>query len=178
MAFTRLNYERLWTNSADFPTLEESETKVREDFQYHPDAIRKFVNDLLTTLEGTGGAANIGTAGRQSVQNVLDAVQADVAELEKKVASGGGNGGTALTETLFSKADWSASGENYILRIPESRHGRACDLFGCEIASSVDGKRVRNSWDALYTDAAYDSVTGDVVLTAERAYDGTVIFFG
>lgn len=55
MSLKRLLFEKLWTSSEDFPTLEENEERVREDFQYHPDAIKNFLNNvLLPALEKLG----------------------------------------------------------------------------------------------------------------------------
>jgi hypothetical protein len=42
-----LAYEKVWTNDQDFPTYEGNEEQVREDFQYHPDAIQTYINEVL-----------------------------------------------------------------------------------------------------------------------------------
>lgn len=47
MAITELSYKRTWTSPADFPTVEPDEAKVRADLQYHPDAIKKYINSTL-----------------------------------------------------------------------------------------------------------------------------------
>lgn len=44
---SELVYERVWTNESDFPTYEPDEEQVRADFQYHPDAIRTYVNTVI-----------------------------------------------------------------------------------------------------------------------------------
>lgn len=50
----RLAFGRSWNNSADFPPVQENEATVREDLQYHPDAIKDYLNELVTALEEYG----------------------------------------------------------------------------------------------------------------------------
>lgn len=54
MALTLLNFGKVWTDSNDFPTYEGSEEQVRADLQYHPDAIKAFLNEtLIPEMEDT-----------------------------------------------------------------------------------------------------------------------------
>lgn len=47
MAYSRLDFTKNWKNEADFPTYEESETKVRADMQELHDQTRRFINGTL-----------------------------------------------------------------------------------------------------------------------------------
>lgn len=47
MALNLLSFNRDWKNPADFPTVEPDETTVRADLQYHPDAIKDYINETL-----------------------------------------------------------------------------------------------------------------------------------
>ncbi len=47
MAINELSFAKTWTNPADFPTVEPDEAKVRSDLQYHPDAIKKYLNGTV-----------------------------------------------------------------------------------------------------------------------------------
>ena len=47
MGLSHLSFLRDWRNPADFPTVEPDETKVRADLQYHPDAIKDYINGTL-----------------------------------------------------------------------------------------------------------------------------------
>ena len=44
---SNLTYTRTWLSADDFPTIEPDETKVREDLQFHPDAVKDYINDKL-----------------------------------------------------------------------------------------------------------------------------------
>ena len=50
MEIKKLTYQKTWTNPADFPTYEPDEAKVRQDYQYHPDAVRSYINDTLLPI--------------------------------------------------------------------------------------------------------------------------------
>lgn len=54
MALQPLEFTKDWTNPEDFPTVEISETKVREDMQYLFDEIKTHLNGIVTALEGLG----------------------------------------------------------------------------------------------------------------------------
>lgn len=47
MALELLSFTRTWLSSEDFPTIEPDETKVREDLQFHPDSIKKYLNQTI-----------------------------------------------------------------------------------------------------------------------------------
>lgn len=42
-----LTFTRDWRNREDFPTYENSEEVVRADMQYHPDALKDFINNTI-----------------------------------------------------------------------------------------------------------------------------------
>ena len=72
MAFTKLTYERDWNRVEDFPTYQGSEQQVRADFQYHPDAILRYINEtLLPALEAKSAAANIGDEQKGNLKATL-----------------------------------------------------------------------------------------------------------
>ena len=82
MSLPELSYEKVWTSAEDFPTYEGSEEQVRADNQYHPDAIKDYLNNvLLPALSGRGsgdGAVNIGlfpVEGLAEAQTVQDAIE-------------------------------------------------------------------------------------------------------
>lgn len=76
MSLPELSYEKVWTSPEDFPTFEGSEEQVRLDNQYHPDAIKNYINDdLLPALQGTGkgkGASCVGVFPVTGLGNVSD----------------------------------------------------------------------------------------------------------
>lgn len=47
MAVNELSFGKTWESSTDFPTIEPNEAQVRADLQYHPDAIKDYINDTL-----------------------------------------------------------------------------------------------------------------------------------
>lgn len=79
MSLTRLEYKKTWTSSGDFPTYEDSEQQVREDLQYHPDAIRDYLNGtLLPEVEKEQSTA---AEGLQKAQETLERQQEQIEEL-------------------------------------------------------------------------------------------------
>lgn len=184
MGFTRLNFKRLWTNSEDFPTLEESEAKVRADYQYHPDAVKDFLNTvLLPALEGSTAAANLGTEAGTSIEQRLKALSAEDVRLNDEIlrlAGGGAPESVKSTRVEFGEENWtlvSADGV-YRLEIPASQHHRANASFGASIRSLIGGAYDGGTWDAVSTSWRYSEATGVVTLEAENAYAGDVVFYG
>lgn len=53
MPLNELSFERLWTNAEDFPTREDNENIVRSDMQYHPDAIKEYINKVIVSAINT-----------------------------------------------------------------------------------------------------------------------------
>lgn len=76
MGLSRLSFLRDWTNPADFPTVEPDEAKVRADLQYHPDAIKNYINETLIPSHDSL------TYAKHSHNNkmVLDGITADDVE--------------------------------------------------------------------------------------------------
>ena len=85
MAFSKLDFSKLWTVSDDkpyFPTVETDETQVREDMQYLFNEIRDYINvTLLKALESLTAASNLGATDNSgklvSVQALIDALERD-----------------------------------------------------------------------------------------------------
>ena len=73
MGLSHLSFRRDWKNPADFPTVEPDEAKVRADLQYHPDAIKKYINETLIPSHDAL------TSAKHSHDNktVLDGITAD-----------------------------------------------------------------------------------------------------
>lgn len=91
MGLRLLSFLRDWTNPADFPTVEPDEATVRADLQYHPDAIKKYINETLIPSHDAL------TSAKHSHDNktVLDGITADdVAKLAQEPLYG-----TTLTLT-------------------------------------------------------------------------------
>ena len=91
MGLRLLSFLRDWTNPADFPTVEPDEATVRADLQYHPDAIKDYINETLIPSHDAL------TSAKHSHDNktVLDGITADdVAKLAQEPLYG-----TTLTLT-------------------------------------------------------------------------------
>ena len=113
MAFTRKNFDKLWTKAEDFPTYQDSEAQVREDLQYHPDALLGFIRSLITELEAKGAAASLGAVneagGSTTIQGVLNShaeTMAQLAEDIKEAASGGVPSLVRSSAVDFSAGSW------------------------------------------------------------------------
>ena len=98
MGLRLLSFLRDWTNPADFPTVEPDEATVRADLQYHPDAIKDYINGTLIPSHDSL------TSAKHSHDNktVLDGITAD------DVAKWRGTIGTFRVNVTYSNGAYSA----------------------------------------------------------------------
>lgn len=187
MAFERLSFTKDWTNHDDFPTYEDSEAQVRADLQFHPNALRDYLNEvLLAELEDSGASRSLGasvTGISGTLQDVLDAYLEHLGALDedvKNLAAGEAPEAVRAARVEFTGEGWAEDSESglFELRILQSQHTRRSDAFGYSLKSLAAGGYCTNTWETVCTDVAYDEETDDVVLTAENPYDGVIVFFG
>lgn len=91
---------------------------------------------------------------------------------------------TDATETLtekfstarvdFAAEDWAEAPEGVTLTIPQADHKRVNENFGFSL---WDGERT-GTWNTQGASAVFDGESGDIVLHAEGAFAGHVIFYG
>ena len=184
MAFTRLKFQKDWRREADFPTYQDSEEQVRADLQYHPDALRDFLNDeLLPALENKGAAALLGAAigeGAATIQSVLDRHAENLTQLAEDITTLAAGGVPAVVrgaEVKFSDESWAVLNGMATLTIPESEHKRSGAAFGYNLYQLVDGVYKSGTWGTAATRVSY-SAGGSITLTADEAYSGKIVFFG
>ena len=98
MGLRLLSFLRDWTNPADFPTVEPDEATVRADLQYHPDAIKDYINETLIPSHDAL------TSAKHSHNNktVLDGITADDVEKWR------GNIGTFRVNVTYKDGAYSA----------------------------------------------------------------------
>lgn len=168
MAFERLKYGKSWEDPADFPTYEDSETQVRADLQYHPDAVRDFINEkLIAALEGPEGAASLGVAetaqGSKTLQAALDEYMARFERVDddiRLVAAGVEPGtGKAVSSfyRLFEADDWPDGA----LRVPMAEHGMRPGQTICAYTLRMRvGRNARDYLKEEQLDEARSALTG------------------
>lgn len=184
MPLTRLTYGKSWLDSEDFPTYEADEEQVRLDMQYHPDAIKTYVNGtLLKELESENGAGSIGDGQKGNVEASLQAAFQRLQELADDIgnlAVGDTPEAVRSRRVEFTAAGWAeeANSGDYTLRILSSQHKRGSDAFGYKLQHLVNGRCMTGTWAVMGTDVSYEESSGDVVLTGRCAYDGVITFFG
>lgn len=183
MAIKRLAFGKLWTNREDFPPLEVSEAQVREDYQYHPDAIKTYLNDtLIPALEGSSGASNVGTSTGVSVERRLEQAAENRAELQEQIfalAEGDTPGVLKTARVEFSESSWVLQPDwSYSLTIGKDSHKRTTKSFAAEFRSLTGNGYESGTWDVATTRWRYDEATEDVIVKAESAYSGVVVFYG
>lgn len=104
MGLKLLSFFRDWTNPADFPTVEPDEATVRADLQYHPDAIKNYINETLIPSHDSL------TYAKHSHDNktVLDGITAnDVAKWRGTI------GATYIAVDSTDDAIFTVNGETY-----------------------------------------------------------------
>lgn len=184
MALTRLSYEKDWNKAEDFPTYQTDETQVRADLQYHPDAVKDYINNtLLCSLEEKDAAAELGAAAdgaKTTIQSVLDSHKASIAQLKEDietVASGGVPSVVMSSSVTFSADSWSTVSGTSTLTIPKDDHNRENESFGYNLYQQVGGAYKSGTWGTAATRVTYTS-GGSITLTADEAYSGKIVFFG
>lgn len=109
MIFKRLNFTKVWTDHAAFPTIETDEAKVRADMQALHDEAKAGLNGLMDELEAPRSAAKLGAVGPQgessTVQEELNGLHAGM--IQAGALPVGGSANQMLIKT---------SGENYATR--------------------------------------------------------------
>ena len=181
MAFEKLEFEKVWTSAEDFPTYESDESQVRADMQYHPDALKDFINALIDGLAAQDaanalGAEDGGTASTvQSVLNNHADLLAGLAEDLATLAAGGVPTSSQSTSVSFTEESWyEAENEPVTLTIPRTDHKRGRSAFGYQIYQNGSS----GTWGAATTRVTYDENTKDITLTAEAPFEGKIVFFG
>ena len=98
MGLSRLSFLRDWRNPADFPTVEPDEVTVRADLQYHPEAIKDYINETLIPSHDSLTYAKHSHGNK----TVLDGITADDVEKWR------GNIGTFRINVTYSNGVYSA----------------------------------------------------------------------
>lgn len=173
MAISDLVYQRVWTNREQFPTYEGSEDQVRLDLQYHPDAIKNFINDTLlpalnALIEGGYAPGAVDTAA--IAPNAVTQAKLSTVEDEAGAAVGTNqiiNGAVTLLKMAANSVDNAqlVNGAVTLLKM-------AIDSVGT--AQIIDGNVTAAK---LGTDVVPESV-GFVVGTGDPMTDPTLISEG
>jgi len=81
MALQKMNFTKVWTNPADFPTYESQETKVRSDMQLLFDELRDAHNALIDALKASEiPFTETAAIAETNVQAAIENVQRQIAE--------------------------------------------------------------------------------------------------
>ena len=135
MGLSHLSFLRDWKNPADFPTVEPDEATVRADLQYHPDAIKKYINETLIPSHDSL------TDAKHSHDNktVLDGITADdVAKLAQEPLYG-----TTLTLTPTQVYDAVSVGIPVKVQYFDGTYGSlSFTVFNAESSNVIVSQRI------------------------------------
>lgn len=106
---SNLTYTRTWLSADDFPTIEPDETKVREDLQFHPDAVKDYINDKLLPSYNNILNEGLHCPGTLSFSGAVTAKYNGEVDVNISLPVGSG-GGTTATTTIECTLD--SSGES------------------------------------------------------------------
>lgn len=192
MPFEKLKFARLWTvidetDTTGFRTYQDSEEQVREDLQYHPNAIRDFLNDkLLPALESEAAAESIGVTMTGSEAKTLAGALAYIAgqfvNIYKSIESvtkeklPEGMSAKAIT---FAETEWvTAEDGAYRISIPKAQHTREDSTFGYQIWALVGDTYRSDTWYSAGTSVEFQNITGELILKSGTPYSGRITVFG
>lgn len=169
MGLSHLSFRRDWKNPADFPTVEPDEATVRADLQYHPDAIKEYINKTLIPSHDSL------TSAKHSHDNktVLDSITADdVAKLAQEPLDG-----TTLTLTPTQVYDAMSVGRPVKVQYFDGTYGslsftvfnakssnvivsqRIISANGEYILAELIGNKPNGTWDFRTTTLQTSSIT-------------------
>lgn len=185
MSFDKLSFEKSWTSAKDFPTYQDSEERVRADMQYHPDALRDYLNNvLIPALEAKTAAASLGAQAANgdgtTVQIILNGIATELSTLAEDITtltSGGVPAKVRCVPVAFTAESWVGTSDGVSLTIAQSEHKRNDDRFGYNIYQLVDGVYRGGMWGAASTRVTYND-GGMITLAADAAFSGKIVFFG
>ena len=80
--------------------------------------------------------------------------------------------GSGARTVSFTSSQWSGGA----LRIQAANHGMQSDTFGFVLRHLVSGVLKSGTWAAMGTGVSYEAASGDVVLTSDAPYDGSITF--
>jgi hypothetical protein len=152
--------------------------------QYHPDAVKQYINSvLLPELESGEGAGMIGDKRKGTIAltvtdiyNVLDKHAEDIKDLA------GGETPESLrgVRLAFALTDWvlSDDGSTYKIVYSKNQHKRTNDSFGYQLFCRSSGVYKSNTWATANTDVRYSSNTQEITLRTTEPYAGAAAFFG
>lgn len=185
MAIDELEFEKVWTDSDDFPTYEGSEEQVRADMQYHPDAIRDYINNvLLPALYAETAAGNIGDEQEGNVAATMAALLRRIEKNDKAIVDlAAGDAPEAVKSAIceFGETDWAEDLVDgyWELAISKEEHKRSSAAFGYRLESAVGENSYKTgTWNAHSTAVRYIEASGEIRLVAPEAYRGRITFFG
>lgn len=186
MGLGHLSFLRDWTNPADFPTVEPDEATVRADLQYHPDAIKNYINETLIPSHDSLTYAKHSHGNK----TVLDGITAD--DVEKWRATIGTfrvnvtySGGLYSADKTFDeiKAAYDAGQQPYVVYGGDTIY----TLSSCYFASEqmfMDFERYIIWEDTLKTETlriySFTTESGNIARRAEEfnAPGGSVVIEG
>lgn len=169
MGLSHLSFLRDWKNPADFPTVEPDEATVRADLQYHPDAIKDYINETLIPSHDAL------TSAKHSHNNktVLDGITADdVAKLAQEPLYG-----TTLTLTPTQVYDAVSVGIPVMVHYFDGTYGsisftifnakssnvivsqRIISANGEYILAELTGNKPNGTWSFMTTTLQTSSIT-------------------
>ena len=185
MALSRLSFGRDWTDKNAFPSYLDNEAQVRADMQYHPNAVRDYINGmLLAELEAKGAASQLGavdsTGKAATIQTILNTIANSLAEMKtdiETIASGGVPAVIQSVAVAFTEDSWSPAESGVLLVIGQTEHKRTSANFGYNLYAMADRVYVGGAPVTASTQVVY-SENGSIILMASEAYSGKIVFFG
>lgn len=88
-------------------------------------------------------------------------------------------GMTQSVEVPFAQNGWTKVSDGvYTITIKQTAHKRQSAAYIAQIRHTVAGVQKEDTWAVVATRTAYNAETGDITLTTNAPFDGTVTFLG
>lgn len=115
MSLSQMTFDKVWTNSADFPTYEANESQVRADMQYLFDRIKNCYNNHLDTefkAMNMPFTPTVGEVTATTVQAAIEFVHDEIASASQGAVPNGSITDEKLCQTTGAEAVVTASIRN------------------------------------------------------------------
>lgn len=104
------------------------------------------------------------------IREVIGATAQDIAKVADMAQA---------VEVPFAQNGWTKVSDGvYTLTIMKTAHKRQSAACIAQVRHTVDGVQKEDTWAVAATRTAYNAETGDITLTTNEPFDGTVTFLG
>lgn len=134
-------------------------------------------SNIIVQLQGTSGNVTNSDVVVDGSGNITVTVDSLPTQTINVIIIGDTNLSTPYSQ-LINKANWTSTGSDFTLTIPQATHGQAAGaIFIAVYQNTVDSATSTSPYSLVAVDTGIDS-SGNVTLTASETFSGKVVISG